>query len=76
MPYFAYGRARIRVGDEDRQLSAVELRNLILKRNKNELRWDYEVCKGAKLSDISDGASEQDMKNETLIHLIICVKLS
>ncbi|MCK5319626.1 MAG: putative DNA binding domain-containing protein, partial [Anaerolineales bacterium] len=54
VPYFAYGRARIRVGDEDRQLSAVELKNLILKINKNELRWDYEVCKGAKLSDISD----------------------
>ena len=27
-PYFAYGRAYIRVGDEDKQLSAKELENL------------------------------------------------
>lgn len=31
-PYYAYGRAYIRVGDEDRQLSARELENLILKK--------------------------------------------
>jgi ATP-dependent DNA helicase RecG len=33
-PYFAFGRAYIRVGDEDRQLSAKELEKLILKKNK------------------------------------------
>ncbi len=33
-PYYAYGRAYIRTGDEDRQLSAKELENLILKKHK------------------------------------------
>jgi len=37
-PYFAYGRAYIRVGDEDRQLSVKELQNLILK--KNNIAWE------------------------------------
>lgn len=37
-PYFAFGRAYIRVGDEDRQLSAKELQNLILK--KSNVSWE------------------------------------
>jgi len=37
-PYFAFGRAYMRVGDEDRQLSAKELQNLILK--KSNLSWE------------------------------------
>ena len=39
-PYFAYGRAYIRVADEDRQLSAKELEHLILNKNHEALRWD------------------------------------
>ena len=39
-PYFAYGRAYIRVGDDDRKVSARELENLFLVRNKSGLRWD------------------------------------
>ena len=39
-PYFAYGRAYMRVADEDRQMSARELESLILKRNSAALRWD------------------------------------
>jgi len=54
-PYFAYGRAFIRVGDEDRKLSARELENLILEKNKEKLRWDADICAKAKLSDISEG---------------------
>lgn len=42
-PYFAYGRAYMRVADEDRQLSARELENLILVRNRESLHWDSEV---------------------------------
>ena len=42
-PYYAYGRAYIRVGDEDRQVSARELENLILSKNRDRLRWDTEV---------------------------------
>ena len=39
-PYFAYGRAYMRVADEDRHLTAKELENLILDRNRGALRWD------------------------------------
>jgi ATP-dependent DNA helicase RecG len=41
-PYFAYGRAYVRVADEDRQMSARELENIILKQNRAALRWDNE----------------------------------
>jgi ATP-dependent DNA helicase RecG len=41
-PYFAYGRAYIRVADEDRQMSARELEALILKQNRAALYWDNE----------------------------------
>jgi len=34
IPYFAYGRAYIRVGDEDRQMSAKELEKLFSEKNK------------------------------------------
>ncbi|MDP2908213.1 MAG: ATP-binding protein [Nanoarchaeota archaeon] len=37
-PYFAYGQAYIRVADENRQLSAKELENIILR--KTAARWD------------------------------------
>ncbi|MFH1576914.1 MAG: ATP-binding protein, partial [Candidatus Margulisiibacteriota bacterium] len=52
-PYFAYGRAYIRVADEDRQMSARELEHLIINKNTHKLRWDNETCPLAKLSDIS-----------------------
>ena len=39
-PYFAYGRAYMRVGDEDKKLSAKELENLFLVKNTSSLRWD------------------------------------
>ena len=39
-PYFAHGRAYMRVADEDRQLSAAELEALIVAKNQNALRWD------------------------------------
>ncbi|MEA2082024.1 MAG: ATP-binding protein [Elusimicrobiota bacterium] len=52
-PYFASGRAYIRVADENRQMSARALENLIVKKNKNKLRWDKEACPQAKVADIS-----------------------
>jgi ATP-dependent DNA helicase RecG len=52
-PYYAYGRAYIRVGDENKKLSARELENLILKKNKDKLKWDKEICKKSELHDIS-----------------------
>jgi ATP-dependent DNA helicase RecG len=39
-PYFAHGRAYMRVADEDRQLSAAELEQIIVDKNQNALRWD------------------------------------
>lgn len=42
-PYFAYGRAYMRVADEDRQLSSKELQNLILLRNQEKMRWELET---------------------------------
>lgn len=53
VPYYAYGRPYIRVGDEDRQMSAKELERFILEKNKNKLRWDKEICKKAEFTDIS-----------------------
>ena len=41
-PYFAFGRAYFRVAEEDRQMSARELEVLILRRNREALRWDNE----------------------------------
>jgi len=49
-PYFAYGRAYMRVADEDRQLSARERENLILHKNKEAMRWDAQACEVGTLS--------------------------
>lgn len=43
----------MRVGDEDRQLSAKEVERMILDKNKDKIAWDKEVCKEAKIGDIS-----------------------
>lgn len=53
-PYFAYGRAYVRVTDEDKQLSAKELENIFVKKNEDKLRWDDKICEGASLNDIDD----------------------
>jgi ATP-dependent DNA helicase RecG len=52
-PYFAYGRAYMRVADEDRHLTAKELENLILARNREALRWDNHPCKFS-VKDLSE----------------------
>ena len=39
-PYFAYGRAFIRVADEDRQLSVKQLKDFIAAQSRETLRWD------------------------------------
>ncbi|MEI6209790.1 MAG: ATP-binding protein [Desulfuromonadales bacterium] len=59
-PYFASGRAYMRVADEDRQLSARELENLILHKNKEALRWDNQPCEAGTLApDALDTAKIQ-----------------
>lgn len=42
-PYFAYGRAYLRVADEDRLMSAKELENYIVKRSQVSAKWDTEI---------------------------------
>ena len=61
-PYYAYGRAYIRVGDEDRQLSIKELENMILTKNRNRLRWDTEICEKATFDDIGAGKLKSFLK--------------
>ena len=39
-PYYAHGRAYMRVADEDRQLSARELEALILRKHRTREGWD------------------------------------
>ena len=43
-PYYAMGRAYMRVADEDRQLSARELEKIIVDKNQERLRWDNQPC--------------------------------
>jgi ATP-dependent DNA helicase RecG len=40
-PYFAFGRAYLRVGDENRQLSSPELKRMIVEQSKRQ--WEKEV---------------------------------
>jgi ATP-dependent DNA helicase RecG len=42
-PYYAYGRAYIRVADADRQMSAAELESYILKKNVGRDTWDGDI---------------------------------
>lgn len=42
-PYFAFGRAYMRVGDENRQLSAKELEKLFSQKNKESSKWESQV---------------------------------
>lgn len=43
-PYFAYGRAYMRVADEDKQLSARELENLFLRKNATKFDSSKSDC--------------------------------
>ena len=41
VPYYAFGRAYVRVGDEDKKISSQELERLVLKKNK--IIWEEEI---------------------------------
>lgn len=43
IPYLAFGRAYMRVGDEDRQLSMKEIRKIILKDENEVGKWESKV---------------------------------
>jgi len=59
VPYFAYGRAHIRVGDEDKKISAKELERLMVQKNKEKLRWDSAICEKATLDDIDNNSIQK-----------------
>lgn len=52
IPYYAYGRAYTRVGDEDKRLSAKELENIIIRKHQDLLRWDNRASEKS-LKDIN-----------------------
>ncbi len=64
-PYFAYGRAYMRMADEDRHLTAKELENMILTRNREALRWDNQPCKAA-VKDLSEKKIKAFVKRANL----------
>lgn len=49
----ASGRPYVRVGNSTRQMSKEEYEDRILDKHKLELNFDSQVCKGAKIADIS-----------------------
>ena len=60
IPYFANGRAFMRVGDENKKLTQRELRNLIIKNEESVNKWEE------KASEITI----EDIDEETIINFI------
>ena len=58
IPYLAFGRAYMRVGDEDRQLSAKEITKLILKDENDIGKWE------SKVSDYSIEDIDEELLKE------------
>jgi ATP-dependent DNA helicase RecG len=57
-PYYAFGRAYIRVADTDRQMSAAELESYILKKNPWRDAWDSELS-GKTVADVDEDVLKQ-----------------
>lgn len=57
-PYFAYGRAYIRVGESDKVLSVHEIEKRIL--SKKKFIWEIEISKRI-ISDVNEGAIKEFM---------------
>ena len=51
-PYFAFGRAYMRVGDENKQLTVRELETLILRKHKETAEWE-KLSSNRKISDVN-----------------------
>lgn len=54
IPYYAFGRAYVRVGDEDKKISPQELEHIIVRKNRDKFRWDVEIGVKARLKDIDE----------------------
>ena len=61
VPYFAFGRAYIRVSDADRQLSAKEIERLILKKNSGQIKWESELSEFS-ISEVDKSAVRDYVK--------------
>lgn len=59
LPYFAYGRAYMRVADEDKSVSSSELKKLILKLSQHS--WEAQIS-GKRMPDINKGALVEFIK--------------
>ena len=57
-PYFAYGRAYIRVADEDKSMSPAELENYIVRKTERRTPWDDEPS-----DKLPSDVSEDVLKN-------------
>lgn len=64
-PYYARGRAYMRVADADRQLSAAELRNMILAKHHDALRRDKHPSR-CTLLDIEENLVRQFVERAKL----------
>ncbi|MEK6936023.1 MAG: RNA-binding domain-containing protein [Nanoarchaeota archaeon] len=62
VPYYAYGRAYIRTGTENKQISAKELENMILHKNKENMRWDNQINEETTLKDINEKRVKEFVK--------------
>jgi ATP-dependent DNA helicase RecG len=60
-PYYAFGRAYIRVGDEDRKLSAKEIENIILNKKIKSIQWDSQWS-DQEISCVSEKTVEKFVK--------------
>jgi ATP-dependent DNA helicase RecG len=60
-PYYAYGRAYIRVADEDRVLSPAELESYILKKNAGRDYWDNDMSEKT-MTDVDEAALKEYLK--------------
>ena len=57
-PYFAYGRAYIRVADEDKQMTSAELEDFILRKNTRTDTWDSDLS-GKTENDVDDAVLKE-----------------
>ena len=66
VPYYAFGRGYIRVSDEDRQLSAKEIERLILKKNRDRIKWESEPSEFT-ISKVDESAVSDIMLKELIL---------
>ena len=69
VPYYAYGRAYIRVADEDKLMSASEIKKYIIKKNKDTTNWDSELS-NKSIADVDDKLLEHYIRRANAVKRI------